>query len=559
MADVCTRLAPPRSLDFDSVSTLPHFAEDQGSAPPISERIGPGNPQAGLHREGNATLQAQIDGVMEVVPVGIWICRDAGCTVIERNAEARRQLRLSSNRPNDSRQYEVWIDGQPVAPHDRPMQVSAREGRTYSDVEEEIRFDDGTSVRLRVNCVPLFDEHGAPAGMVASSIDLSSPGTRRAVEDLHAEGDSRRVSDLRETYDRVRDFERMALTGVIASGLGHDLGNLLLPLRLRLDALRRIALPEEAKSDIAAIETAVNYLQQLSTGLRWLAANSGTGTEAAARTRLHVWIRDAEQTLRDSLPPAVIFTINIPTGLPAVRISQVALTQAVYNLVQNAGQALRDRTDAQVELSADLAPSGHAVRISVRDNGPGLDEEGLDRCFEPFFSTKKRQISTGLGLAIVQSLARRAGGDAIVSSEMGTGATFTITLPVARADVDTSIPAEESRAIITVRGDRRQALVRTILTHDGFAVVGVGDAGGVTRGVWVSDLEEPGTLEALRSFVESRPQRWALVIGRPDEQFNHLRILNAGAFEDIPAFREALEYMPQPEPSPDGRANADDR
>ena len=507
---------------------------------------------------GNATLQAQIDGVMEVAPVGIWICRDASGALIEGNAEARRQLRQSSLNLEDSRHYEVWIDGEPVAPHDRPMQVSAREGRTCHDVEEEIRFDDGSRVRLRVNCVPLFDEHGAPAGMVASSIDLSSPEALRASDETHAEGDARRVSDLRETYDRVRDFERMALTATIASGLGHDLGNLLLPLRLRLDALRRIALPEEARNDIAAIETAVNYLQQLSTGLRWLAANSGTGTEAAARTRLHGWIREAEQTLRDSLPPAVKFTIAIPTGLPAVRISQVALTQAVYNLVQNAGQALRDRTDGHVELSADVAPSGDSVRVTVRDNGVGLDQEGLERCFEPFFSTKKRQISTGLGLAIVQSLARRAGGDATVTSETGTGAAFTITIPIARADVDTSIPAEESRAIITVRGERRQALVRTILTHDGFEVVDVEDTGGVTRGVWVSDLEEPGTLDALRSFVESGAQRWALVIGRPDEQFDHQRILNAGAFEDIPAFREALEYVPQPEPSADGIANADD-
>ncbi len=518
-----------------------------------------GEPNPGVNRDGSrtATLQAQIDGVMEVAPVGIWICRDPSCELIEGNAEARRQLRMSSLNEGGSQHYEVWIDGQPVAPHDRPMQVSAREGRTCHDVEEEIRFDDGSRVRLRVNCVPLFDEHGAPAGMVASSIDLSSPEALRAGEETQAEGGARRVSDLRETYDRVRDFERMALTATIASGLGHDLGNLLLPLRLRLDALRRIALPEEAKNDIAAIETAVNYLQQLSTGLRWLAANSGTGTEAAARTRLHGWIREAEQSLRDSLPPGVRFTIAIPKGLPAVRISQVALTQAVYNLVQNAGQALRDRTDGHVELTADVAPAGDTVRVTVRDNGVGLDQEGLERCFEPFFSTRKRQISTGLGLAIVQSLARRAGGDATVTSETGTGAAFTITLPVARADVDTSIPAEKSQAIITVKGKRRQALVRTILAHDGFEVVDVEDTDGVTRGVWVSDLDEPGTLDALRSFVESGAQRWALVMGRPGEQFDHQRILNAGAFEDIPAFRGALEYVPQPEPPADGTANAD--
>ena len=506
----------------------------------------------------------ELDGVMEVVPVGLWISRDPNLEIIEGNAEALRQLRippesevsLSTTGGQGPHHFEVWVDGKLVAPQDLPMPTAAREGRTFHDVEEEVRFDDGTRMTLRVSCVPLFDDEGRPAGMVASSVDLSrarSPRARtsnndgRRVEEAHAEpGASRRISELRETYDRVRDFERLALTGTIAAGLGHDLGNLLLPLRLRLDALRRITLPDEAQTDIAAIELAVNYLQQLSTGLRWLAADSGTGTDSAARTRLSGWIHEAEQGFRDALPPGVKLTVDVPAGLPVIRISRVALTQVVYNLVQNAGQALRGRKDAQIHLSAQTTPEGDSVLILVTDNGPGLDEEGRARCFEPFFSTKKRQISTGLGLAIVRSLVRRAGGEATVSSDAGAGATFTITIPVARADVDTSVQAERACAVITVSGERRQALVRTILTHDGFEIVDVEDASEVGSGVWVSDLEPPGTLDDLRSFVEASSRHWALVIGRPDDQFDHSRIVNAGAFEDIPAFRAALEYVPQP-------------
>jgi K+-sensing histidine kinase KdpD len=379
---------------------------------------------------------------------------------------------------------------------------------------------------------------------------LSRPEDDRIVataEDRGAEL-ARRTSELRETYDRVRDYERLALTGTIASGLGHDLGNLLLPLRLRLDALSRMTLPSEAKNDIAAIETAVNYLQQLSAGLRWLAADAGTGTDSGSRTRLRGWIKGAEQTLREVLPENVDFSVDVPAGLPAVRISQVALTHAITNLVQNAGQALRGQRDAHVHLSAARTADGSAVRLSVRDNGPGLDEEGMDRCFEPFFTTKKRQISTGLGLAVVRSLARRAGGDAAVTSTSG-GATFTFMVPVARSDMDTGVPAAESQALITVNGARRMALLRTILTHDGFDIAEVHEAADIARGVWISDLSPPADLTTLRSFVEKGSQRWALVIGHPDQVFDHPRIIQAGAFDDIPALRAALEHVVQAESS----------
>jgi NAD(P)-dependent dehydrogenase (short-subunit alcohol dehydrogenase family) len=179
----------------------------------------------------------------------------------------------------------------------------------------------------------------------------------------------------------------------------------------------------------------------------------------------------------------------------------------------------------------------------------------MDRCFEPFFTTKKRQISTGLGLAVVRSLARRAGGDATVTSGSGEGATFTFTVPVARSEMDTGAPAAESRAIITVKGDRRLALLRTILTHDGFEIAVAEDALDVARGVWISDLTAPGDLESLRSFVEAGDQLWALVIGQQqNENFGHPRIVQAGAFDDIPALRAALEHVVQAESS---RTHAD--
>lgn len=555
-----TRLDAPRFSNRRIVSTSPRSVADHGATNPDPAPIH----RAELDRTAAVAqdttpaadmLRAQLDALMEVAPVGVWVSMDAGCECVDGNAEACRQLRLEGtdgvrtsvwHRPAG---FDVFIDGQPVAARDLPMQQAAREGRTFRDVHLELRFKEGTRSHLRVSCVPVFDATGRPAGMVASSVEVSRPSAAGSTDQREEPSTqlARRTSELRETYDRVRDFERLALTSTIASGLGHDLGNLLLPLRLRLDALRRMTLPNEARSDIAAIEAAVNHLQQLSAGLRWLAADAGTGTDGGARTRLRQWIQECEQAFRELLPSEVQFSVDVPTGLPAVRISQVALSHAVSSLLQNAGQALRGRQDGVVQLSATLSADGGMVLLSVSDNGPGLDEEGTERCFEPFFTTKKRQISTGLGLAVVRSLARRAGGDATVMSASGEGATFTFTVPIARNEVDTGSAGPESRAVITVHGARRRALFRTILNHDGFEITVAEDASDVEKGVWVSDLTAPGNLESLRSFVEAGPQRWALVVGHEGEDLTHPRMIHAGGFDDIPALRAALEHVVQTE------------
>jgi signal transduction histidine kinase len=487
--------------------------------------------------------------VLEVAPVGLWVSRDPNCEKVEGNSEALRQLCIDD--PDHASflplvrdgvpTFQVFIEGEPVAPPDLPMVQAARDGRTFRDVDHEIRFADGSRTRLRVRCIPLFDDAGRPAGMVASSIQLAASGTTGEHAAVSREP-QRRTRDLRETYDRVRDFERLAITGTIAAGLGHDLGNLLLPLRLRLDALRRIQLPAEAESDIAAIESAVNHLQQLSTQLRWLASDSATGTDSSARTRLSTWIEKERKGFESLLPAGVQLTVDVPPNLPAVRVSTEALTRAMANLVQNSGQALRGRPDGVVHIGAEATADGRSVRISAIDNGPGMSAEAMERCFEPFYSTKQRQIATGLGLAIVRSLVRRAGGDVSVTSDKS-GATFMLRVPAAERG-GRGKAATDPRALVTVTGDRRRALVRTILSHEGYELVDPEDAPEVVTGVWVSDLESGGSLADLEAFVNASPRRWALVIGRPSATFDHPRLVNAGGFDDLPALRAALELVP---------------
>jgi signal transduction histidine kinase len=98
------------------------------------------------------------------------------------------------------------------------------------------------------------------------------------------------------------------------------------------------------------------------------------------------------------------------------------------NLLTNAAQALAGREGARIELTT--SRRGDQVVIQVADNGPGIPPEILGRIWDPFFTTKEVGQGSGLGLSIVHGIVERHGGTIEVESQVGTGTTFTVTLPV---------------------------------------------------------------------------------------------------------------------------------
>ncbi len=103
------------------------------------------------------------------------------------------------------------------------------------------------------------------------------------------------------------------------------------------------------------------------------------------------------------------------------------LRQVFLNLLTNACQAIGH--DGTITITT--RPGGvDAVEIEIHDSGCGIPPEDLERIFDPFFSTKPPGMGTGLGLSISQGLLRRLGGDIRVTSRVGQGTTFTVTLPL---------------------------------------------------------------------------------------------------------------------------------
>jgi len=116
--------------------------------------------------------------------------------------------------------------------------------------------------------------------------------------------------------------------------------------------------------------------------------------------------------------------------LPQVRGNLSQLQQVVVNVLQNAYQALGNEPGGRIRIRARLEPGGGWVRLSIEDNGCGIPARLQGRIFDPFFTTRQRSGGTGLGLAITQGIVDQHQGRIEVESQVGTGTTFHLLLPM---------------------------------------------------------------------------------------------------------------------------------
>lgn len=342
----------------------------------------------------------------------------------------------------------------------------------------------------------LRDESGASVRTAGIVIDITE--RRLAQERLLEHRDHldrlvrERTEELERSHEALSLAERMAAMGTLAAGLGHDMNNIILPMRLWLDVLDEAPLPVDAKQSVRSLRRSTDYLRSLALGLRALSLDPDDGANAPARTTLAEWWDEVRGLYRGPLPKGVQLHDSGFQDLPATTVPAHALTQIVFNLIQNAGDAMRDRALGNIWVSAELGED--AIRLTVRDDGPGMSPEVRARCIEPFFTTKPRGRGTGLGLSIVHGTLERYGGRLEVRSEPGQGAAFTMILPIARSEA-----AAGRAAAVTVRDPRTDALVRAVVTGMGLKLQPISKGSFPAADVWVAD--ESVASDELRRFI----------------------------------------------------------
>lgn len=326
--------------------------------------------------------------------------------------------------------------------------------------------------------------------------------------------------------------ESMMTIGTLSSGLGHDMGNVLQALRLRLESLGMMELSEHAQSDLRAIGDVMDYLQRLANALRMLAGDARAESAEHAVTRLRSWYNDVQSLMRHALHHSIDLVVEIPQRLPPARVPAVALTQIIFNLVQNAGQALTGVPGARVRIRAERVRDAEQIRLVVQDNGPAMTRDSLRRVFEPHYAPRERPAS-GLGLPLVRTLVQHAGGE-ITADSGPEGTTFTVTLPIGEARRHPRRRAAEARiARVTIEDTRTRMQVTRTLQRRGYFVDQTDGEPHRQERLWITDRASLSTTDRLLAFVD-RPDRIAVVLDA-EPSADHPRIRAVRSADDLEA------------------------
>ena len=249
------------------------------------------------------------------------------------------------------------------------------------------------------------------------------------------------VQELRKLEEMVLNAQRFEDISRLAGDIAHDLNNLLAPIRMATELLRRNLADTSVERYVDIIEKSTGRARSV---IQEILAFSREGESSRARDiAVRPVLEELEKMVRETFPRRISVQFSYARNTPPVRIDPDQLHRVVLNLLVNARDAVAGKGSITVRLSTHdvemrvcvgercLIP-GRYVCIAVSDTGCGIPREIRDRIFDPFFTTKPKEQGTGLGLASVFGLIGRSGGFIDLESTEGKGTTFQLFLPEAK-------------------------------------------------------------------------------------------------------------------------------
>lgn len=256
---------------------------------------------------------------------------------------------------------------------------------------------------------------------------------------------SRDVTDQKNLELQFLRSQRMESIGTLASGIAHDLNNVLSPIMMGIDILRSKLSDHGARNLLDTMETATrrgsNIVKQV------LAFGRGVKGERVTLQLKHV-LNEVLRIVNETFPKQVDIRDDIPRNLWVVSANPTQIHQVLLNICVNARDAMPNGgtltlaaenvtlDEGYARMHLDAKPGPYA-KISIADTGTGIPPVIREKIFEPFFTTKEIGRGTGLGLSTSLAIVKSHGGFINVYSEVGQGSSFKIYLPAdAKAQVE---------------------------------------------------------------------------------------------------------------------------
>jgi PAS domain S-box-containing protein len=239
---------------------------------------------------------------------------------------------------------------------------------------------------------------------------------------------------------------KMDAMGQLTGGVAHDFNNLLTPILGSLDMLQRKGVGTDREQRL--ISGALQSAERAKTLVQRLLAFARRQPLQPVSVDLAKLVKDMFELICATLGPQINCVSQIPDQIPPAKADPNQLEMALLNLAVNARDAMPDGGMLKISVErirltrqdSSLAP-GEYLRLTMEDDGVGMDEATLARAVEPFFSTKGLGKGTGLGLSMAHGLAAQLGGELRINSALGQGARVELWLP--RSYIPVSGPATD--------------------------------------------------------------------------------------------------------------------
>ncbi len=337
--------------------------------------------------------------------------------------------------------------------------------------ELQHRCKDGANVMVDARWTLVRDDKGEPKSVLTISTD---------------------ITEQRKIKEQFLRAQRLESVGTLASGVAHDLNNILAPILMGAAVLRRTEMPEADEMILSTIETCAqrgsDIVKQVLTFAR--------GAEGA-RLLLqpaHL-INDMAKIAEGTFPKTITVRTVFPQSLWPIEGDPTQLHQVLLNLSVNARDAMP--AGGTLTLSAENFPvdehyasmtpgakAGPHVLFQVKDTGTGIPRGIIDKIFDPFFTTKELGHGTGLGLSTTIGIVKSHGGFVSVYSEIGRGTTFKVFLPAKVGELAgveqpaaTALPPANGELLLIVDDEKPILQVaQALLEGHGYQVLTAGDA-----------------------------------------------------------------------------------
>ncbi len=339
----------------------------------------------------------------------------------------------------------------------------------FRKLRKKIIDSSGDEGWLEVNKVPLRDQVGRIIGILTTAEN---------------------VTKEQNLEKQLLQSQKMEAIGTLAGGIAHDFNNILTSIINSTE----LALGDVDKTSQTArdLERVLKAGRRGSMVVKQILSFSRPSKEGIRPTDLAVVIHEVLSLLDASMPSNIRVQSKINSAGILIDADPTQIHQVILNLCTNAFHALREAGGIlrvyveEVPLEAELASAmnifpGNYMKITVKDDGPGISPDIMDKIFDPFFSTKDITEGTGLGLSVVHGIVKGHRGSLRVESQQGVGTKFEIYLPQSKVlnieeMADDDIGLSKSLSILFVEDDEDQLnSIPRILKSLGHRVVAVSD------------------------------------------------------------------------------------